>query len=141
LLNISKTKDTTSVVFVIGNETKIQASKGQALNYTGDSPVMYLLDRPSKRYIVFSWRYSEDWKLDGKPPFANFGVTNAYNISDMKRNTLYYERFNIYLIGYLLSGIAFIFLIFYILMKKSAPELVYNLPFFREPHSYKQYHH
>jgi hypothetical protein len=111
LLNISKTKDITSVAFVIGNETKIQASKGQALNSTFDSPVKYLLDRPSKRYVVFSERYSEEWKLDGKAPFENFGVTNVYDTSDLKGNTLYYERFNIYLIGYILSGIAFIFLI------------------------------
>ena len=113
LLEISKTRDITSFAIVAGNETNtnIEASKGQALNYTIESPVKYLLDQPSKRYIIFSRRYSEDWKLEGKTPFANFGVTNAYDTSDIKGNTLYYERFNIYLIGYLISGIAFIFLI------------------------------
>jgi hypothetical protein len=111
LLEASKTHDITSFAIVVGNETKIQASKGQALNYTSDSPVKYLLDRPSKRYIVFSERYSDNWKFEGKTPFENFGVTNAYDISDIKGNTLYYEKFNIYLIGYLISGFAFIFLI------------------------------
>jgi len=110
LLEISKTRDLTSFAIVAGNETNIEASKGQALNYTIESPVKYLLAQPSKRYIVFSQRYSEDWKLEGKTPFANFGVTNAYDTSDIKGNTLYYERFNIYLIGYVISGIAFIFL-------------------------------
>ena len=111
LIDLGKTHDLTSFSIVIGNETNIQASKGQALNYTLDSPARYLLDRPSKRYIVFSRRYSEDWKLDGNPPFANFGVTNAYDTSDLKRSTLYYERFNLYLIGYIISGITFIFFI------------------------------
>ncbi|KPQ42646.1 MAG: hypothetical protein MPEBLZ_02793 [Candidatus Methanoperedens nitroreducens] len=113
LLEISKTRDITSFAIVAGNETNtnIEASKGQALNYTIESPVKYLLDQPSKRYIIFSRRYSEDWKLERKTPFANFGVTNAYDTSGIKGNTLYYERFNIYLIGYLISGIAFIFLI------------------------------
>ncbi len=110
LLDLGRTWDLTSFAIVVGNETNIQASKGQALNYTVDSPARYLLDRPSKRYIVFSREYSKDWRLDGKTPFANFGVTNVYDTSDIKGNTLYYERFNIYLIGYIISGIAFIFL-------------------------------
>ncbi|NJD54451.1 MAG: hypothetical protein FIB07_16505 [Candidatus Methanoperedens sp.] len=110
LLDLSRTRDITSFAIVIGNETNIESSTGQALNYSIDYPARYLLDRPSKRYIVFSRGYSEDWKLEGKPPFANFGVTNAYDTSGVIENIIYYERFNIYLIGYIVSGIAFIFL-------------------------------
>jgi hypothetical protein len=111
LLEISKTRDITSFVIVTGNEIKVQDSDGQPLNYTFVSPVNYVLDRPSKKYIVFSQRYSGSWKLDGKAPFANFGVTNAYDASDVKGNILYYETFDIYLAGYIISGFAFIFLI------------------------------
>ena len=111
LLEISKTQDITSSAFVIGQESKIQASKDMILNYTIDSPVTYKIERPLKRYVVFTEKYSQDWMLDAKQHIDNFGVTNLYDTSELKGNTLYYQRFNIYLIGYMLSGIAFIFLI------------------------------
>lgn len=111
LLDISKTRDITSFAILTGNETKLQDSNGQPLNYTFVSPVNYILDRPSKKYVIYSQRYSGSWKLDGKAPFANFGVTNAYDTSDIKGNLLYYEMFNTYLAGYIISGFAFIFLI------------------------------
>lgn len=111
LLEISKTRDITSFAIIKGNETKLQDSDGQPLNYTMASPVKYILDQPSKKYVVYSQRYSGSWKLDGSAPFANFGVTNAYDTSDIKGNILYYETFNIYLAGYIISGFAFIFLI------------------------------
>jgi hypothetical protein len=110
LLEISKTRDITSFAIVTGNETKVQDSNGQTLNYTMTSPVNYIIDHPSKKYVVYSQRYSGSWKLDGKAPFANFGVTNAYDTSDINGNILYYETFDIYLAGYILSGFAFIFL-------------------------------
>ncbi|HEY9205836.1 MAG TPA: hypothetical protein VIO58_07930 [Candidatus Methanoperedens sp.] len=113
LLGMSKTIDITTSAFMIGNENNIRASEGKPINYTIVSPVRYLLDKPSKRYVVFSERYSEDWKLEGTTPFENFGVTNAYDISDVRGNMLYYQRFNIYLIGYLISGFAFVYLIIF----------------------------
>jgi hypothetical protein len=112
LLEISRTQDITSSAFVIGKESNIQASKDLILNYTIDSPVAYRIEKPSKRYVVFSDKYSQDWMLDAKQPLMNLGVTNVYDTTGIKGNTLYYQRFNIYLIGYIISGIAFLFLIY-----------------------------
>ena len=111
LLELSKSQDITSSAFMIGQDSKIQLSQGQSLNYTIGSPVNYRIEKPSKRYVVFSEKYSQDWMLDGKPPIKNFGVTNVYDTSDIKGNTLYYQRFNTYLLGYILSGISFVILI------------------------------
>lgn len=112
LLEISKTQDITSSAFVIGKESKIQASKELILNYTLDSPVTYRIERPSKRYVVFSEKYSQDWMLDGKQPLMNLGVTNVYDTSKIRGNILYYHRFSIYLIGYIISVVVFLFLIY-----------------------------
>ncbi len=121
LLDLSKTLDMTSSAFVIGSENKIQASQRLVLNHTTDSPARYRLEKPSKRYVIFSQKYSEDWKLDGKMPFGNFGVTNVYDASGIKENTLYYQRFNIYLFGYTASGISFIFLVIFTFFRTATP--------------------
>jgi hypothetical protein len=112
LLELSKSQDITSSGFMIGKDTNIQASKELFLNYTIDSPVNYRIEKPSKRYVIFSGKYSQDWMLDGKKPLANLGVTNVYEASEINGNTLYYRRFNIYLMGYIISGAAFLFLIY-----------------------------
>ncbi|VVB97183.1 Uncharacterised protein [uncultured archaeon] len=110
----------TSYEFGIGNDTKNSVSEWQLLNYTIDSPVKYTIEQPSKRYVIFSDKYADDWKLDGKAPLSNFGVTNAYDTSGFKGNILYNHRFNIYLTGYLISVIGFIFLIYFYYSLKNA---------------------
>jgi len=109
LLEISKTGDITASAFVIGKESNSRLRRSRSLIYTIDSPVAYRIERPSKRYVVFSEKYSQDWMLDAKQPLMNLGVTNVYDTAGIKGNTLYYQRFNIYLIGYLISGAAFYF--------------------------------
>lgn len=112
LLEISKSKDITSSAFLLGDAVEIQASERQPLDYTASSPVKYEIEKPSKRYVVYAEKYSEDWRLRGKAPIANFDVTNVYDASEIKDLTLYYHRFNIYLMGYIISGLTFVFLIF-----------------------------
>lgn len=112
LLEISRTEDITASAFVIGKDSKIRSSAGQFLDYTIDSPVAYRINKPSKRYVVFSEMYSQDWNLDGNQPLMNLGATNVFDASGIKGNTLYYQRFNIYLIGYIISVIAFLVLVY-----------------------------
>jgi hypothetical protein len=108
LLELSNSTDLTSSAFVMGDTIRITASQGQALDFTKKSPVKYKIEKPIRRYVVYTERYSKDWKLGGKMPEANFGVTNIYDTSDISGLTLYYERFDIYLAGYLISGISFV---------------------------------
>ncbi len=111
LLELSNSTDITSSAFVMADTMRITASQGQAIDFTKESPVNYKIEKPSRRYIVYTEKYSKDWKLGGKMPGANFGVTNIYDTSDISQLTLYYERFNIYLAGYLISGISFVSLL------------------------------
>jgi len=111
LLEISKTINISSSAFILGDAVEIRSSQRQALNYTIISPVKYMIEKPSRRYVVYSEKYSEDWRLGGKMPAANFGVTNVYDASEIKGLAMYYEKFNVYLAGYMISGVSFVMLL------------------------------
>jgi len=77
------------------------------LDYNEISPIEYVLkEKPTKKYVVFTSTYSEDWVYDGEKSMKNLGLTNIFNATDAVR--IYYSRFNYNLIGYIISCIAFI---------------------------------
>jgi hypothetical protein len=111
LLDISRTGDVMDSAFVFGNTTKINLSNIQALDQRKISPVKYEITKPSMKYIVFAEKFSEDWKLGGTAPRSNLGVTNVYDAQWLEGQTMYYERFNAYLLGYIISGVSFAILL------------------------------
>lgn len=111
LLDISRTGDVMDSAFVLGNTTEIHLSNMQALDQREDSPVKYEVAKPSMRYVVFTEKFSGDWKLGGTASEANLGVTNVYDAARIEGQTMYYERFNVYLVGYIISGVSFVILL------------------------------
>ena len=71
------------------------------------NPVRYRLkENVSKRYIVLTEPYSEDWKLDGKESIQAYGAVNAFENGG---KDIRFERFYIvYLPAYIISMLAFI---------------------------------
>ncbi|HWQ96095.1 MAG TPA: hypothetical protein VN368_01860, partial [Candidatus Methylomirabilis sp.] len=106
LLDISRTNDIMDSAYMLGNTTEIHLSGMQVLDYKEISPVEYELEKPSMRYVVFAEKFSGDWKLGGSASVANLGVTNVYNAERLKGQMMYYERFNVYLAGYIISGVS-----------------------------------
>ncbi|MDO8724659.1 MAG: hypothetical protein Q7J35_01155 [Candidatus Methanoperedens sp.] len=111
LLEISRTGDVMDSAFLLGSTTEIHLSNMSALDHKEDSPVKYEIEKPSMRYVVFTEKFSGDWKLGGAAPDANLGVTNVYDSARIEGLTIYYERFNVYLVGYIISGISFVILL------------------------------
>jgi len=111
LLETSRNEDIMGSAFVFGNKTDIRISQMKALNYSEEYPVLYNIEKPSLKYVVFTEKYSQDWKFGSIPPNANFGVGNVYAADRIEGLSLYYERFNVYLAGYIISGVAFVVLI------------------------------
>jgi len=111
LLDISRTGDIMDSAFVLGNTTQIHLSNMSALDHREDSPVKYEIEKPSMRYVVFAEKFSGDWKLGGAASEANLGVTNFYDAKRLDGLTIYYERFNVYLAGYIISGVSFVILL------------------------------
>lgn len=80
------------------------------LDYEKINPVRYKLENnASKKYIVFTEPYSEDWRLDGKQPVKAYGVVNAFENNGKE---IRFERFyRINLPVYIISILTFIGLI------------------------------
>ncbi len=80
------------------------------LDYEKINPVRYKLENnASKKYIVFTEPYSEDWRLDGKQPVKAYGVVNAFENSG---NEIRFERFyRINIPAYIISILTFVGLI------------------------------
>lgn len=117
LIEFSRTGDITSSAFIIESNVSIHESKGRTLNYTVASPVKYLLEKPIKRYVVYSEKHETGWKLSGKEPLENFGVTNVYDTAGINDSNLYYTRFLVYLTGYIISIIGFVILAYFYFRK------------------------
>ena len=96
--------------------SKRTIQKIEPIKYTKKSPVEYILkEKPTKKYIVFTERFSEDWRYDNQKPIQNLGLTNAFISSGFRK--IWYSRFDYYLLGYIVSGISFIGMIFYLRKK------------------------
>lgn len=86
----------------IGSTEKID------IKYDKINPIRYRLENISKRYIVFTEPYFEDWKLDGNEPIKAYGVVNAFKSGGKE---IRFERFyNINLPAYIMSLITFVIL-------------------------------
>ena len=78
------------------------------LEYKKLSTIKYEISKPTKKYIIFTESYNKNWKLNNQQP-TQLGPVNAYEFKG--DYALSYTRFRIYLISYVISALALIFLI------------------------------
>ena len=73
----------------------------EPLGCTELSPVRFRVDAPGKKYIVFvSPNHNADyWRLEGEPSLTD----GFYAVYPAGGGTVYYKRFDTYLIGYIIS--------------------------------------
>lgn len=94
------------------------------LGYVKKNPVEYTIEKPSSDYVVFTQTYSPEWRLNQETPVENMGITNAFKVRDSDKNArdfrIYHKWFKIYAISYLLSGIAFIACLIYIISERKS---------------------
>jgi hypothetical protein len=85
-------------------------SENIPMDYEKISPVHFKLKGElSRKYIVFTEPYSEDWELDGKKPLKAYGTVNAY---ENNGKDIIFERFyRINLPAYIISFLTFLGLI------------------------------
>ena len=72
------------------------------------SPIKYEISAPTKKNIVFTEGYNKNWKLNNQQP-TQLGPVNAYEFKEER--ILNYKRFRIYLVSYILSALAFAYLL------------------------------
>ncbi len=115
LLDRSRNEDITDSIYLIGNssENAQESSVNKPLDYRKESPVKYTLQEgASKKYLVFTEPYSEDWEFEGRKPIKAYGVINGYEIGEEGGGAIKYERFyRVYLPSYLISLLASTFLV------------------------------
>lgn len=70
------------------------------LVYTKKSPIKYAIEKPDKKYVVFTEAFNENWELGSQKP-TNFIAVNSYEFKD--NFILTYTRFNVYLASYIIS--------------------------------------
>ena len=115
LLVVSQREDITDRVYLLGDypEANLLASSRHIVNYEQVSPVKYVLrDPPTEGYVVLASTYSKYWQLGDREPLNNLGITNAYEVNNLKVGELEYRRFRQYLTGYIISCWFFISLIY-----------------------------
>ncbi len=77
------------------------------LNYEKLSPVKYKINTPSEKFVIFTENYNKNWQLGYQKP-----KLEAVNVYEFKgENALEYKRFKLYLLSYVISALALIFLI------------------------------
>ena len=114
LLQASEMMDVLDTVWIMDNRTAISPSTHRSVEYmrARATHVRYhiggMSGRPEGNYLVFTSNFNKDWILNAQVPQQNFNVTSYYNMDD---GTLRYTKFRLYLFGYLVSGLSFIFLI------------------------------
>jgi hypothetical protein len=116
LIELSKTQDITNAVYLITDNTledqvPDNLEKG-ILNYSRKSPVEYVLeDTPTKKYVIFTASYSEDWEYGSQSPLNNLGLTNAFEIDNTNEDRIEYDRFTVYVVGCVIAILFFLFLV------------------------------
>lgn len=82
------------------------------INYKKINPVKFKLGEiKSKKYVILTEPYSEDWKLDGKDPTKAYGVVNAYEKLGSDGEIVFERFYNVNLPAYIISLITFIVMI------------------------------
>lgn len=108
-LYVLKNKNRILKIYQTDDISNIMAEK-TGLDYEMINPVRYRLENnASKKYIVFTEPYSEDWRLDGKEPVKAYGAVNAFENGGKEIRFERYYRIN--LPAYIISILTFIGLI------------------------------
>ncbi len=92
--------------------SKKTIQKIEPIEYTKKSSVEYILkESPTKKYIIFTERFSEDWIYNNQKPMSNLGLTNTFTSSDAEK--IHFIKFKYCLLGYIISGLTFLGIILY----------------------------
>ncbi|MBL7206671.1 MAG: hypothetical protein ISS36_03675 [Candidatus Aenigmarchaeota archaeon] len=86
-----------------------QINDWERLDHTRISVVEYIIEEPRKKFIVFTERYSNYWRLGANNPFERFGV----NIFTYNGQILQNIRFRTHIIGYIVSVVTLLVLLFF----------------------------
>ena len=78
------------------------------LKYTKRSPIKYVIEKPDKKYVIFTEGFNNNWELGSQEPIK-LGPVNAYKYRN--KDELKYKRFRIYLISYSISALIFAYLL------------------------------
>jgi hypothetical protein len=116
LLEQSRTQDITNAAYLIADNTLeeqvLDNSEKGVLNYSRERQVEYVLeDTPTKKYVIFTASYSQDWKYGSQRPLNNLGLTNAFETDNFNAGRIWYNRFWVFLLGYVISILFFLALL------------------------------
>ncbi|VVB89730.1 Uncharacterised protein [uncultured archaeon] len=110
-LYVFKNRHEVTKIYQTDDISNIGAEKA-VLGYEKINPVKYRLeDNVSRKYVVFTEPYSEDWKLDGRVPIKAYGVINAYEVESNNKEIVFDRFYRINLPSYIISLITFVALI------------------------------
>ena len=126
LLEVSKEQDITNALYILGGKKEIKnPSEKNPLNYTKKSPAKYEIEEPKMKYVIFTTSQginSDYWTMDSSTTVKNLGLTPAFIVEGETGNEIKYSRFyNTYLLGYIISMVTFVALIFFYLAKVRFP--------------------
>ncbi len=76
--------------------------------YEKKSTIRYNIEKPTKKYVIFTEAYNSGWELGDEKPLE--GTVNVYEYNG--ENVLKYKRFNTYLVSYIISGVFFLGLLY-----------------------------
>jgi hypothetical protein len=123
LIQRSKTEDITNALFLIEDSGTASSGHEQSekriLNYSKKSSVEYDLEgTPTKKYLIFTTTYAQDWDYEGHSPLNNMGLTNAFETDSVTDGKIKYGRFRVYALGYGISAAFLSFLVGFYLFRR-----------------------
>ena len=113
-LEESMKNDIRHAVYIFSEVPGKTYSTKSALDYVVNSPVDIRLSGIEKNYVIFSEPYSGWWRLGKGKPVENLGMTMAFSADVKQDNGLYYTKFPVHLVAYIISLACFIVVILYI---------------------------
>jgi len=122
-LELSKSQDVMKHLYIIGSGQHVSGSaEVEKLNFVEKSPVKYQVEETSRRYIIFSVPQNvstEYWECNGKKPLKNLGFMPAFESSPDGGEVIYTRFYQLYLPSYIVSLLAFAWMIWYYFYLKS----------------------
>jgi len=89
------------------------------LSYIVVSSVMIEVKVPDKDgYLILADPYDDGWTVNGEEPMANLGLTNAYRVDSSGTVRIYYKKFDFLVLHYMVSAVAFIGCIAFLILRK-----------------------
>jgi len=122
-LELSKSQDVMKHLYIMGSEPSGNGNaEAEELNFAEKSPVTYQVEGTSHRYTVFSVPQNvgtEHWEYNGKKPLKNLGFMPTFESSSDGGKVIYTRFYQSYLPSYIVSLLAFAWMIWYYFYLKS----------------------